>query len=267
MSKKAIVLGGGGSLGAYQVGCIKYLYEQGYEYDAVFGTSIGAVNGLYLSQGLHTYPTLQKLWDNITIKDITDDDIEMDMNFESLANTIKTAKDIIEVVNKNIKTMGANTDNFYNFLSEKVNIDDVLNSDKEFIINTINITTLRKIYVNKKKMGKKMIDYVLASSAAAPVLQPRKIKHLFVNNYYLDGGYFDNLCIEKALEMGYDDILAIDLQYMKPTHEEYMNDPRVKYIFPSEALGSFFTFDHDQLSMNMEVGYKDIKEYFDKLKK
>ena len=28
--KKAIVLGGGGSLGAYQVGCFKYLHEIGY---------------------------------------------------------------------------------------------------------------------------------------------------------------------------------------------------------------------------------------------
>ena len=43
--KKAIVLGGGGSLGAYQVGCFKYLHEIGYEYDIVYGTSIGSVNG------------------------------------------------------------------------------------------------------------------------------------------------------------------------------------------------------------------------------
>lgn len=45
-----------------------------------------------------------------------------------------------------------------------------------------------------------------------------------------------------------------------------MNDPRVKYIFPSEDLGSFFTFNHEVLSKNMEVGYKDIKEYFKKIK-
>ena len=75
--KKAIVLGGGGSLGAYQVGCFKYLHEIGYEYDIVYGTSIGSVNGLVMSQGLESYPYLQELWDNITIKDITDDDIEM----------------------------------------------------------------------------------------------------------------------------------------------------------------------------------------------
>ena len=29
-----------------------------------------------------------------------------------------------------------------------------------------------------------------------------------------------------------------------------MNDQRVKYIFPSEDLGSFFTFDHEILNLN-----------------
>ena len=47
MTKKAIVLGGGGSLGFYQVGIMKYLKEIGYKYDAIYGTSIGSANGLF----------------------------------------------------------------------------------------------------------------------------------------------------------------------------------------------------------------------------
>ena len=43
-----------------------------------------------------------------------------------------------------------------------------------------------------------------------------------------------------------------------------MNDSRVKHIFPSENLGSFFTFNHEVLSKNMEIVYNDIKEYFEK---
>lgn len=77
-------------------------------------------------------------------------------------------------------------------------------------------------------------------------------------------GFFDGLPIQKALEDGYEEIIAIDINYIRATHPEYMNDPRVKYIFPSEDLGSFFTFDHEVSSKNMEIGYKDIKEYFEK---
>ena len=262
--KKAIVLGGGGSLGAYQVGCFKYLHEIGYEYDIVYGTSIGSVNGLVMSQGLESYPYLQELWDNITIKDITDDDIEMYMNFESMLNTIKSVKDITTKLGKNIKTLGANTDNFYNFLTKKIDINKVLNSPIDFKLNTINITAPHILVTDKRRMGNKLIDYVIASCSATPVLQPHKIKYGLIYNWYVDGGFNDNLMIDQALKDGYEDILAIDLVYLKPTHEEYMNDPRVKYIFPSEDLGSFFTFDHEVLSKNMEIGYKDIKEYFEK---
>ena len=238
--KKAIVLGGGGSLGAYQVGCFKYLHEIGYEYDIVYGTSIGSVNGLVMSQGLESYPYLQELWDNITIKDIT------------------------TKLGENIKTLGANTDNFYNFLTKKIDINKVLNSPIDFKLNTINITAPHILVTDKRRMGNKLIDYVIASCSATPVLQPHKIKYGLIYNWYVDGGFNDNLMIDQALKDGYEDILAIDLVYLKPTHEEYMNDPRVKYIFPSEDLGSFFTFDHEVLSKNMEIGYKDIKEYFEK---
>ena len=261
--KKAIVLGGGGSLGAYQVGCFKYLHEIGYEYDIVYGTSIGSVNGLVMSQGLESYPYLQELWDNITIKDITDDDIEMYMNFESMLNTIKSVKDITTKLGKNIKTLGANTDNFYNFLTKKIDINKVLNSPIDFKLNTINITIPHVTVIDKRRMGDKLIDYVIASSSATPVLQPHKIKHGFIYNYYIDGGFADNLMVSQALKDGYEEIIAIDINYISATHPEYMNDPRVKYIFPSENLGSFFTFDHEVLSRNMEIGYKDIKEYFE----
>ena len=262
--KKAIVLGGGGSLGSYQVGAFKYLYEIGYNYDIIYGSSIGSVNGSIMCQGLESYPYLQELWDNISIRDITEDDIEMNMDTSSKINTIKTIVDIAKVLKKNIKTLGANTDNFYNFLTEKVDINKVLNSPIDFKLNTINITIPHVTVIDKRRMGDKLIDYVIASSRATPVLQPHKIKHGFIYNYYVDGGFADNLMVSQALKDGYEDILAIDLTYLKPTHPEYMNDSRVKYIFPSENLGSFFTFDHEVLSKNMEIGYKDIKEYFEK---
>lgn len=107
-----------------------------------------------MAQGLNIYPYTKKLWDNITIRDITEDDIEMNMDTSSKINTIKTIVDIVKVLKKNIKTLGVNTDNFYNFLKEKVDIKKVLESDIDFILNTINITTLQKLYLNKKTNGR-----------------------------------------------------------------------------------------------------------------
>ena len=48
--KRALVLAGGGSKGAYEVGFVKALHELGIEYHIVTGTSIGALNGCLLAQ-------------------------------------------------------------------------------------------------------------------------------------------------------------------------------------------------------------------------
>ena len=47
--KVGLVLSGGGAKGAYQVGMLKALYEQGVTIDAISGASIGALNGAILA--------------------------------------------------------------------------------------------------------------------------------------------------------------------------------------------------------------------------
>ena len=47
--KTAFVLGGGGMLGAYEVGMLRALSEAGITPDVVVGTSVGAINGVFLA--------------------------------------------------------------------------------------------------------------------------------------------------------------------------------------------------------------------------
>ena len=50
MTKKALCLSGGATRGSFQVGAIKFLYEQyGFRPDIITGTSIGAINGIKLA--------------------------------------------------------------------------------------------------------------------------------------------------------------------------------------------------------------------------
>ena len=60
MEKIGLVLEGGGSKGAYQVGVLKALLENGYRFDAVTGTSIGALNGAIPAQ--EGPDTLEEIW-------------------------------------------------------------------------------------------------------------------------------------------------------------------------------------------------------------
>ena len=59
----ALVLGGGGSRGAYQFGAIKALRELGYEYEIITGSSVGALNALFL--GHNKYKLVEKMWSTI----------------------------------------------------------------------------------------------------------------------------------------------------------------------------------------------------------
>ena len=48
--KRAVVLGGGGSRGSYQIGVWQAMLELGLEYHVVTGTSVGALNGALMAQ-------------------------------------------------------------------------------------------------------------------------------------------------------------------------------------------------------------------------
>ena len=59
----AIALEGGGARGSYQVGAWRALQEAGIRYNAVSGTSVGALNGAMMAMGDLT--GAEKLWRDI----------------------------------------------------------------------------------------------------------------------------------------------------------------------------------------------------------
>ena len=64
--KIGLCLSGGGAKGAFQAGVIKGLYDKGIsKFDAISGTSIGAVNGYYVFTG--NIKKLEDMWINIEI--------------------------------------------------------------------------------------------------------------------------------------------------------------------------------------------------------
>lgn len=71
---RALVLSGGGVKGAYQVGVLKYLMvDQGLQYDAFCGVSVGGLNAAVLAQysnGSDAMAALEKLWLNVRDKDV-----------------------------------------------------------------------------------------------------------------------------------------------------------------------------------------------------
>ena len=69
---RGLALEGGGARGAYQIGVVKALIENGYEFDGFVGTSIGAINAAILAQG--DFDKALGLWTDISIEKIFDED-------------------------------------------------------------------------------------------------------------------------------------------------------------------------------------------------
>jgi NTE family protein len=65
---RALILGGGGARGAYEAGVVVGLSER-ERFDIVCGTSIGAINGMYVAQG--TPDRLAEVWRSIASRRVT----------------------------------------------------------------------------------------------------------------------------------------------------------------------------------------------------
>ena len=72
---RGLVLEGGGAKGAFHAGALKALFERGYTFDGVTGTSIGAVNGAMVAQG--DFDLCLELWQSASPSMLFDCDNDM----------------------------------------------------------------------------------------------------------------------------------------------------------------------------------------------
>lgn len=72
MSETAFVLGGGGILGAAEVGMLRALLERGVHPDLIVGSSVGALNGVAVAArpGLSAVAALTDTWSRLHARDV-----------------------------------------------------------------------------------------------------------------------------------------------------------------------------------------------------
>ena len=96
--KRALVLSGGGSRGAYECGAWQALREMNIRLDAVYGTSIGAINAALVAQG--DLDVAVKLWENIRMNQIVSTEEGEEFTVERM---ISRKRDLIPFLLENAK--------------------------------------------------------------------------------------------------------------------------------------------------------------------
>lgn len=251
--KKALVLGGGGSKGAYEIGVWKALDELGEHFDIVCGTSIGAMIAvLYVQQD---YDKAYQLWHDLKVDDVMANGINLDLDMELIMSQKEKYKPFLESF---VQHKGADISPFEQMITGLFDAEKFFSSPIDYGCMCVNVTRHKAQPVQKKEMNaSNALDYVLASASCYPAFPMKQIQ----DEKFVDGGYADNVPVTLARAMGAEHIVAVDLKSVGRTIIKQAQEDLI-YIEPYVSLGSFLLFDHDKIMENMQLGYQDtMKKY------
>ncbi|HEY1486802.1 MAG TPA: patatin-like phospholipase family protein [Micromonosporaceae bacterium] len=176
----AYVLGGGGVLGAVEVGMVRALLEADQKPDLIVGTSIGAVNGVLVAAD----PTeavidrLTDLWASPQAREVFGDSVPRQMARIARAGThLHTAAPLRRILTRELDGVVDFGDLSVHFECCAASIERA--AEHWFTAGPV-------------------IDAVLASSAVPGLLPPVKL----AGEHYIDGGIVNSIPIGRAVALG-----------------------------------------------------------------
>lgn len=243
---RAIVLSGGGSKGAYQMGVWAALKKLNIHYDIVTGTSVGALNAALMVQ--KTFYKGLFFWYNLNSKMIFNEDLKQDYH------TKEGKKDILKWYAKGVLNGGIEVKGLEDTIRQVIQPKKVLKSNVDMGIVTFNMKTLKPKIVKKKDLNENnLCDYLLASASCFPAFKMKTIEE----ENYIDGGIYDNLPINLAIDLGATEVIAIDLKEVGFKQKVKNKNIPITYIEPRNDIGSFLIFEKNMSRRTMRLGYND----------
>ncbi len=246
--KRAFVLSGGGAVGAYEIGVWQALRKMKIDFDIAVGTSVGALNAIMVVQ--KDFKKAYKIWRNISYNDIYEEKIDSNINKKDLYK--KYAKEIIQ-------KGGMNPAMLENLLNMVFDENKFFASNIDYGLITVSLSSLKPVIKRKKDLTKEDVtDYAIASATCFPAFKVKDIK----GEKYIDGGYYDNMPINLAIDMGATDIIAVDLNQVGITRKTKKFNGTTTIIKPHNKLLNMLDFEASKTRIAIKFGYNDtMKKY------
>ena len=169
----AIALEGGGAKGAYEIGVWQTLEEAGVKYNAVSGTSVGALNGALMV--MRDLPRAISCWSDIRLSKVIDLDIDLDpeeeSDFKRLMQGDVELEDFHQLIPQAleiIRNRGLDVAPLRAWVREVVDVKRVKASDVAFYISTVDLTERRGLEVHVNELPEDEICDMLLASAYHP---------------------------------------------------------------------------------------------------
>ena len=257
-SETALVLGGGGAKGAYEVGAIAALDELGIKAGSVFGTSVGALHAAMYAQ--NSMDAAAALWENIRLSDVVSE--------ESLAiaddaeNIFDHPEKLLEFITRYAQTKGVDVSPLTEILHKLIDEDKIRRSGVHLGVVTTRFPSLAMVEKRLEDMeAGSLTDWLMASASCFPIFPMKQVG----GDRYIDGGFCDNTPVEMAVRSGARDIIAIDIGKHR-SHTQYDRRPNITYIRTSQPLGGLLTLDSALSARNRVLGYNDVMRAFGRMR-
>jgi predicted acylesterase/phospholipase RssA len=183
--KRVFILGGGASLGAHQVGVIKYLEEQGIRPDAIVGSSIGVINAcLYASGGPEL---MERAWSA----------------FRTGVKVFRPSLRHNPVAGLSLFSM----DPLAEAVEEHLDFAKIHASPLELSFILLNLSRGEGQFVSNQgaRSPAELRKFARAGYAMPPIFPPVRIR----GEWFVDGGFAWNVPILQAVEMGATEIFVL----------------------------------------------------------
>jgi NTE family protein len=189
MTRTAFVLGGGGLLGAVEVGMLRALAEAGIEPDIILGTSVGALNGALVAAdpGPGVTDRLLNLWESAASgKEVYGDGAVRQVTRAMRTRThLHSARPLRQLLQQELGD---------------------LTFDQLAIPFQCCAASIERAAEHWFTEGR-VVDAVMASAAVPGLLRPARVG----NEHYLDGGIVNSIPVGRAVEVGADRIFVLQV--------------------------------------------------------
>jgi NTE family protein len=193
-------LGGGGARGALQVGALRALFEHGIKPEVITGTSIGAMNAVSLGlfgTDLASIDKLEEVWNQSADLEI------MDPRFQNLI--------VRALIGRPDNSAKQKTIDFLTHFGIQAEMTFTDFSPLSIGLVSTDLTGRNPIVYGVDPQDN-VLEGVLASIAIQPWFMPLEVEDKFL----IDGGFVSNVPIQVAMEMGANEIFALDLNDPTP---------------------------------------------------
>lgn len=189
MARTAFVLGGGGLLGAVEVGMLRALLERDVVPDLVLGTSVGALNGLVVASDPtpNAVERLVSLWDAVA----SSNEVYADPPWKQLGRAVRTGTHLHSsrpLRERLAAEFGATT-----FADLSVT----------FQCCAASIERATEHWFTDGPV----VPAVIASAAVPGLLPPAEVD----GEHYLDGGIVNSIPLGRAVELGAEEVYVLQV--------------------------------------------------------